>query len=280
MTEEQVPALPDACWPVDWGCADQTWLDELDATVKARSEAMATQVLRSLTAYQVGGCPIVVRPCSVGCGGGSYTQAPVAGGDHGALGGQVGQWWPHIEAGQWVNTACGCTTACSCTYVPEVLLPAPVGGIVSVTIDGATLDPSAYRVDDGNRLVRTDGEAWPKCQDMAAPAGEVGTFAVTYFNGALVDGLGAWIAGILAVEFAKACTGGKCRLPSGVQTISRLGVTMEIPSGMFSNGTTGIREVDAWLATWNPYAAKMPSQVWSPDVRVARRPTAGQVVWP
>jgi hypothetical protein len=106
--------------------------------------------------------------------------------------------------------------------------------------------------------------------------GTVGAFGVRYYNNFRPDGLGSWIAGIMAVEFAKSCTGGKCRLPAGVQSISRLGVSMEIPSGMFDQGLTGIREVDSWLRTWNPYQLKSASTVWSPDLRPARRTTS----WP
>jgi hypothetical protein len=280
MTVE-IPALPDACWPVDWGCADQDWLTTLDPAVKTRSEAMATQVLRSLTGYQVGGCPITVRPCAKNCGpGGSYMEAPVGFAAHSAaLGVQVGPWWASIDVdGQWINTGCGCTQECSCTFVPEVWLPAPVGGVVEVVIDRTALDQNAYRVDNGNRLVRTDGGAWPKCQDMTAAAGADGSFAVRYYNNFRPDGLASWVAGIMAVEFAKSCTGGKCRLPSGVQSISRLGVSMEIPSGMFDQGLTGIREVDSWIRLWNPYKLKSPSSVWSPDTGKTRRTTSHPVL--
>lgn len=281
MSEPTVPlpALPDACWPVDWACADAAFVEALDPSVKARSEAMATQVLRSLTGFVVGGCPIVVRPCAKSCGNGagSWLVAPVVGSHSTALGAQVGPWWASIDVdGQWINTSCGCTTPCSCTAVPEVILPSPVGGVVSVSLDGAELDPSAYRVDNGNRLVRVDGGIWPRCQDMTANVDQPGTFAVTFYNNYRPDGLASFVAGIMANEFAKSCTGGKCRLPSGVQTISRLGVSMEIPSGMFDNGLTGIREVDAWVRLWNPYSLKSPSSVWSPDLGRARRTTA----WP
>jgi len=280
-TPPALPALPDSCWPVDWGCADQVWVTALDPLVKARSEAMATQVLRSLTGYQVGGCPITVRPCAKGCGaGGTYLARPVGPGVHAeALGTAVGPWWASIDVdGQWINTWCGCTTDCSCSYVSEVVLPAPVGGVTEVSIDDVVLDDTAYRVDNGNRLVRLDGKTWPKCQDMTAEVGTPGAFAVTYYNNARPDGLAAWVAGIMAVEFAKSCTGGKCRLPAGVQSISRLGVSMEIPSGLFDQGLTGIREVDSWIRLWNPYSLKSPSSVWSPDVGKARRTTSFPVL--
>ncbi|MET0488735.1 MAG: hypothetical protein ABWZ30_05490 [Jiangellaceae bacterium] len=274
-----LPALPQSCWPVDWGCAETEWVEALDAGVKARSEAMATQVLRSLTAWQVGGCPIVVRPCAKSCGyTGSYIARPVGPSVHAeALGTQVGPWWASIDVdGQWINTWCGCSTDCSCSFVSEVVLPSPVGGVTEVVVDGVTLSANDYRVDNGNRLVRLDGYTWPKCQDMTAGVHEAGAFAVTYYNNYRPDGLASWVAGIMAVEFAKSCTGGKCRLPSGVQTISRLGVSMEIPSGMFDQGLTGIREVDSWIRLWNPYQVKSPSSVWSPDMRPARRTTS----WP
>ena len=277
MSEPTTPALPDACWPVDWGCAEQVWLDALDPEVKARSAAMATQVLRSLTGYLVGGCPIVVRPCAKSCGAGTYTEAPVTTAHAEALGVRVGPWWASIDVdGQWINSACGCTTECSCSFVSEVWLPSPVGGVVEVAVDGVILPQDAYRVDNGNRLVRLDGSTWPKCQDMTAAHDAAGAFSVTYFNNAQPDGLAAWVAGIMAVEFAKSCTGGKCRLPAGVQSISRLGVSMEIPSGLFEQGLTGIREVDSWIRLWNPYSLKSPSSVWSPDIGKARRTTS----WP
>lgn len=279
-----VPAMPQMCWPVDWGCVDKDVVDEMPPALKARSEALAVSVLRSLTAYQVGGCPVVLRPCAQGCANpGSWLAAPVLGGDSSALGAPVGPWWAHIDVtGQWVNTSCGCGVhGCSCTRVPEVVLPGPVGHVVRVMIDGAELDPSAYRVDDGNRLVRTDGEQWPRCQDMLAAPDQVGAFTVEYLNANPVDGLGAWVAGVLAYEFSLACTGGACRLPRGVTSIARQGVSMNIPTGAFDDGLTGIEEVDAWVRTWNPNRLKMPVTVWSPDVGSrARRTSWSKVMGP
>jgi hypothetical protein len=274
VSEPPLPPLPDLCWPVDWSCADPSWVEDMDPGVKARAEALAVSTLRSLTAYQVGGCPVTVRPCAESCGRTSYVAAPVLSGTSSALGGPVGQWWPHIDAGgDWTNTACGCTSGCSCEFVPEVILPGPVGRVDSVYLDGAELDPNAYRVDNGNRLVRMDGGVWPSCQHMARPLGAPGTFGVTYLQGIPVDGLGAFVAGKLAVEFAMACSGGQCALPSGVTSIARQGVTMEVSTGMFPGNVTGIVEVDAWVRIWNPNALVMPSTVWSPDVPRARQVT-------
>jgi hypothetical protein len=128
----------DICYPpgADWGCAYT--LDQLDdmrekpevLAQMERSEALAWMQLAALTADQIGACPIT----------------------------------------GWVN-ACGCAAGdCSCTALCEAILPGPVGSVVEILLDGAVLDPSAYRIDNGNRLVRTDGDCWPACQDMISPS--------------------------------------------------------------------------------------------------------------
>lgn len=253
----EIPALRDECWPVDTGCCSG-W-DDYSAEVQARAEALAVQTLRALTGYQVGGCPIVLRPCSPRCVPSSIDWY-----------GTGGTFRPHITgSGVWVNS-CGCASDCSCSTVREIVLPDPVGAVIEVTVDGVPLPPTAYRVDNGNRLVRMDGEPWPACQEMGKPAGEVGTFTVEYLPAEPVDGLGAYAAGLLACEFAKACSGKKCTLPSGVTQIVRQGVNMTIASGAFTDGLTGIREVDAYITRFNPHGLKMASAVWSPDLKPGR----------
>lgn len=270
MTE--LPPFPDQCWPVDWACcaAPATGMSSPcghDEETKVRAEALAGQTLRSLTGYRVGGCPITVRPCREGCGPIAWTFD-----SYGA------SFQPGITIdGTWVNTPCGCTTDCSCTALCEVRLPGPVGYIESVRIDGTVIPETWYRVDNGNTLVWVGDPAqpemdckWPVCQDMAKPITEVGTFAVTYLRGIPVDGLGSFVAGILACEYAKACSGEACRLPRNVTGLARQGVAMQIEPASFSGGLTGIPEVDSYIRYWNPNLLKQPSKVWSPDVRRPR----------
>jgi len=167
----------------------------------------------------------------------------------------------------------GCTTDCSCTYLPVVELVGPVGKVVSVTLDGEVLPSTSYRVDNGNQLVRTDGGTWPACQDMSAGPGAPFTFAVTYVQGFAPDNVAAWAAGLLAVEFAKACRGEKCALPRGVQTISRQGVGLTINQDMFAGGSTGITVVDAYVRLLNPNHLTQPVRIYSPDRRAPRQTT-------
>lgn len=263
-----------SCGETDWGCADETWLAALTPDLKAKAEILAWETLRSLTAYRLGNCPVTVRPCSKGCyQRSSYDTPPVVAG--------MSQGWgsgllaPRVVDGQWVNT-CGCTTDCSCTYLQVVTLPGPVGAVVEVMLDGAVLPGTAYRVDNGNELVRIDGGVWPGCQDMALPNTEPGTFTVEYIQGFAPDQMAAWSAGLLAVEFAKACAGEKCALPRGVQTISRQGVGITINQDMFAGGSTGITVVDAYVRLLNPNHLTQGARIYSPDMTPARQTTWSQ----
>jgi hypothetical protein len=263
MTEPPL-GYHDCLWPVDTGCLDTTWWDGLTPEVRERSTAYASTTLRRLTGYRVGGCPVTVRPCKASC-----VDAMVP-----AYYSVYGQpWSPGINVqGAWINS-CGCTTDCSCTELCEVVLPGPVGDVSQVKLNGGIMVADQYRV-DGNRLVWVGDQSgcpWPACQDLAAADTEPNTFSVTYLNSYPVDGLGAYAAGVLAGEFAKACIGSnKCRLPASVTSISRAGVTYEIAAGAFPGGVTGIREVDSYIAIWNPEVLRQQSTVWSPDLRFPR----------
>lgn len=265
--------LPDYCWPVDHSCcptfpADGFPTDDNGAAeaLWATADALAGMTLRMLTGYRVGGCPVKVRPCRSGCLPETWRTYPAPGA--GVPGGSM---YPVLSSGTWLNIGCGCAAdGCSCTRVCEVTLDGPVGHIAEVKVDGAVLDPSAYRLDGGNRLVRTDAECWPLCQNIEADDTEPGTFSVTYAPGARVDGLGAYAAGLLACEFAKACSGQPCALPTGVVSVVRAGVTYQLASETWAKGLTGIRAVDAYIRRWNPNNLTQASAVWSPDVHHPR----------
>ena len=238
------PELPDNCWPIDYDCCSG-WSD-LDPTIADRAEFLAVQTLRSLVGNMVGGCPTTFRPCSRGAcediarAGGSWVN-------------------PVLWAGTWFN--CGCSGPC----IHNALnLPVPVGPITEVKIDGSPLAPTDYHLIDGHYLIRADGLPWPSEQDLTKPDTEIGTWSVTYVNSFAVDSLASYAAGVLACEYAKACSGQKCRLPENVTNVVRAGVAMQITPGSFPNGTTGIREVDAFIRAWNPYGLRTAPAVWSP----------------
>lgn len=243
------PVASDVCWPVDTGCC--SGFDDYDVEVQDRAIALATTTLRALTGFQVGGCPRTVRPCTTGCDSMSGSAAFYD-----------GSFYPLNWNGTWTN--CGCGGGCIHNGIE---LPRPVGRVDRVTIDGVDLAEDEYRIIDGSILIRTNGEPWPTTQDMTKPDTEVGTWSITYLNAYPVDANGAYAAGVLACEYAKACSGGSCSLPSGVREIARQGVTMTITPGAFPNGMTGIRSVDAYIRVFNPFGLAVPSTVYVPGRR-------------
>ncbi len=271
------------CYPpgADWSCAyeqadlDAIWANPATRAVAERSNALAWSTLSALLGYRLSLCPMVLRPCAAGCSPHTWDQAPVLFSNYaGAPSGGV--FTPYAANGAWFN-GCGCSTsdACSCTTVQQVIMPTPVGEIVDVRIGGASLSPSAYRVDDGNKLVRQDGGLWPVCQDMNLPASADAAFVVSYYPNLAPNDLLNYAAGVLATEYYKACSGKACRLPTGVTNISRSGLTMDVPTGLFPNGATGLREVDPIIRIYNPNGLKMQPRVTSPDSSRGRVQTWG-----
>lgn len=173
---------------------------------------------------------------------------------------------PENWAGRWSNCHCGGNCATNC----EVTLPPPVGTIEAVTVDGSDLDPGDYEIQNGNILVYVgNGDCpFPRTQDLSLPTTSPGTFAVTYLNAYPVDSLGAHAAGMLAMEFAKACgMTGKCKLPNTVREVVRNGVSFTIQPGLFPDGYTGIEVVDGYIGLWRSENSPLePIRVWSPDV--------------
>ena len=254
-TEPEVAAVAASCvpWEPDFACCEE-WA-ALAPDLQARAEALAWNTLRTLSGGRVGNCPVTMRPCL-------SPPCTVCNPD--------GSWLrPFIRDGMWFNHVCG-IDPCSCERLCEIVTPGPVAMITEVVMDGQQLPLNEFRVDNGNRIVRQDGECWPSCQNMNLPLTAVGTLGITYVPGIVPDASGLWAAGVLACEFSKACSGAKCRLPSAVASIARQGVTFTMSTGLFPDGMTGIREVDAYLTAVNPNALKSPPLVWSPDLPATR----------
>jgi hypothetical protein len=82
--------------------------------------------------------------------------------------------------GVWFNAPAGASWCCD--TLCEVRLPGPIYGtaaILEVSTGGTVLEPGDYRVYDGVKLVRTDGQCWPACCNAAAG----GALTVNYLLG-------------------------------------------------------------------------------------------------
>lgn len=256
-----VPDFSGCPWPIDPACLEDTWESDFTEEVQERSIALASSTLRRLCGYRVGGCPRTVRPCRKSCLGGMA----IRGNGWGGFDYSYSSFSPRLWAGTWTN-ACGCGGSCGHTEVNTITLPGPVMSVIEVKVDGVALvEGTDYWVNDDHQLIAI-GREWPTIQDLTLPPDSAGTFSVTYMDSYPVDGQGAYAAGKLAMEFAKACTNsaGKCNLPPTVTNLVRQGVSYSLVSGSFPNGETGIREVDNYIATWNPKHRMQGTQVWSP----------------
>lgn len=259
-------------WDLDTSCC--TGWDEFTAAQQEAAAAWATGILDALTGHQFAQCPVKYRPCGPRCGrSGGYMTYPV----NSPASSGVGMPWmtPYIgPGGVWRN--CSCAGGCTCRATCEAYLPGPIAGIVEVMVDGLVLDESAYRLDDGHILVRTDGECFPECQDMDLADTEVGTWSVTLSPGAPLPAIGALAAGELACEFARGCAGtGDCKLPDQLISMSRNGIDVQVadPQLLLEAGLTGLANVDLFIQAVNPSRLRQRPRIVSPDVRRPRRVT-------
>jgi hypothetical protein len=241
--------------PNDWATLPD------DAKVCGRT--YASRSLEFLTGYQVGVCPVKLRPALACTHAASRDPFMHAGGAYG--------FYPVNFGGTWTNNGCGCRRG-----ICEVPLPEPVGPVSEVKVDGVVIVPTDYVVHNRRYLVwQGGGECpFPVDQDMSLPDTSVGTMSVTYLNAYEPDPSGVQAAAVLAVEFAKACAGKQCKLPPGVTNITRQGINLQIPASTLRDGLTGLREVDTFVGRWNPNNI-MPTQVWSPDLPQHRIVTGG-----
>ncbi|MGI5216260.1 hypothetical protein [Nocardia sp. CA-290969] len=235
-------------WPIDPSCWPKL-CEDIDKQRMQYAADSAVAVLWALTGRQFGVCPAIVRPCPTRCDTGLYPYDPYL-----YPGANLPAPMPVIpiwEDGAWRNISCGCRGRCSRSGPTVVHLPGPVQAVDAVEIAGEPLDPGEYQL-EGDYLYRLDGQ-WPS-QDLGAAIGKPGTWAVRYQRGVPPPAGAATHVGQLAMEFFNACSGGKCRLPRRVQTVTRQGMSMQMidPTDLFGAGLTGIDTIDLWIRAHNP----------------------------
>lgn len=239
-------------WPVS--CVN--W-DGISPAATGEAVQAASEWLWALSGRQFGSCPVVLRPCREDC-------------NIGPGGWWWGGWsWPDNQwSPGWLAAACGtCGGSCSCNATSKVVFKHPVQSVTQVIVDGVVVPASGYALYDGITLVRIGG-TWPTCQDWHVPVSGAGAWSVEVVYGLAVPGLGAMAMGEAAREFGLACTGaGGCRLPSGVTSIVRQGVTQNLANAkeLKDAGATGLPLVDRFLDAVNPQGIRQRPGIWNPD---------------
>jgi hypothetical protein len=269
-----------ACgWAIDTcGCSGSSkcW-DNFPPSTQNQAETLATFTMWAATGRRYGLCLNEVLPrneCAPAALYQTYSRPRTRYGRGGSLLGLDVSGPPAIT----MRLNGGCEGGCGCRGRCTAELPGPVHDIQEVQVDGDTVDPSTYEVHNGLLLVRKDG-CWPTCQVYGT---EVPGFVVTYHRGLRIPAAVQLAAELLACEYAKACEGGACRLPSRLTSLARQGVDIQVdPSiGVDKTGKawvgvrTGIAQVDAIIDADNPTGRPAPLVVLSPDL-----PTSRVVTW-
>lgn len=261
---------PCAPWTPIFTCPDR--IATTSPTATGYAVQAATEIVWALSGRQFGTCSVTLRPCRREC----YSDQWWAGTGSIWFGGVNSPWgYPYAgPSGYWFDLSCGsCSGTCSCSEVPEVILPSPVYSIVNVKMDGSPMATGAYRVDNNRLLVRQDGQRWPRCNNLAVDDTHAGTWSVTALYGQPVPVSGQLAVGELACELLRAMAGEDCRLPAGIQTIARQGVTINFQNlaELSKDGITGFDLVDRFITTANPNRLHQRSRVYSVDRPMQRR---------
>jgi hypothetical protein len=246
-------------WPVYWTCDVSARSPE----VTGYAVRAASRILWALSGRRFGQCTVTLRPCADDCG--DFAEVPL-------WGWTVGYSMPPWDFYRLPYCAGGCGGGCSCTTLSTVRLPDLTSRVVEVRLDGTPMATGTYRL-AGRDLIRTDGAAWPRCNNLAAGDDEPGTWSVTAVVGEEVPDSGRLAMGELACEIIKAASGVDCRLPPGVTQLVRQGVTIQYPDigQLLKDGRTGLYLVDLFLASENPTGLRSRARIGDVDAILRRR---------
>lgn len=159
--------------------------------------------------------------------------------------------WPCLCCCSCGNHPCGC----GAYYAIELTSDYPILSVVSVEINGVVVNPALYRLDENIRIVRTDGERWPECNNLGItnPPSSADEVKVTYTTGRTIPTMLQIACAELVCELKKACNGdATCSLPTHVKSVTRRGVEININDviALLLQGVTGNPVIDHALTVY------------------------------
>lgn len=165
--------------------------------------------------------------------------------------------------------SCGCSRLSGCFCVPlnAITLLGPDVDIDQILIDGvAFMD---YAIVDGNQLIRTDGAAWPGCQDITLGSDQAGTFEITYISGQLPQ-LAKDAAAEIVCSFIKGSPNEPSRKPhpnTRGMSIAGVQITLEQMASEIKRRAFMMPYVIRLLTVYAP-DGPTPAVVYSPELEV------------
>ena len=245
-------------WPVHIPAGYRDLWDAASKHKRDQAQMLAGRVLWALTGQVFGTRTEVVRPCF---------QPPERPSTYRGQRGAGPVWWPGAALHPGASGPCGCAPDCGEVAYDRLALPGPVAKVLEVWVDGELVDPATYVVENRRWLHRVDGQLWPKHQDFHAADEAAGAFTIRYERGITLTDDAKTAGGRLAVEFLQGMSGGECALPARATSVSRQGISIELADvrEWFTNGVTGVPEVDLWIMAVNPNRSRRPARVSSPD---------------
>lgn len=255
-------------WEIDpstGSCCAEAWA-EYSPAVQLTAATLAATWMWAATGRKYGQCETMVQLCRTPGAFPTYRDYPVTA--FGSTG-----WIPYLSGGIWFNGPTGGGACCQSKC--ELTLPGHVHGtdaIVEVSTGGVLLEPGDYQVFDYRRLVRTDGTCWSVCCNAADNDAAA---TVVYLVGWPVPADVTIASNVLACEFAAACTGAACRLPSHVASMTQMGTSVDfttLPGPGTPVMALGIDEIDQVVKARNPWGNARPTRIVNPNRPAARRP--------
>ena len=225
-------------WPVDHDACEVLGLNiEPDDPIFLKAVGTASSIMTRLSAYTVGICEAQIRP---------------------------------------LNMCRECRTWC-CGGADSLYLNGPfsipVREVTTVRLGATEYDPKTWHFDpEMQMLYRVPPEVWPKRDEKWSAPGQGEAFVVDALVGSRPDDWANDVLVRLVKELVLSCTGGKCRLPSNVTTVTGQGITVRLRDNEVN---TFIPELGAWTNSVNPHGARIPAAVFSPDIAPSRRGSHG-----